>query len=590
MKLITITHNTFSFSNPIKITTEIIDLDKTDNSTFGKTKSVDKSSLHVGKDGAGFPFSFANPIKISDNSCEVKDKEQIDMPSIDIRQEDSIQIDPDSGISTVPILCITCSILKKPQCKKCIELTSDTDVSTNSSETINEENENTQMKTCKQCWIFGKVGKCNYCKEQVDKTVETDIPDLQDSEETDPIPKINVEPEKDIGIAKENNDNENIQKEQNLEPEKAIPIPQINDKSDKDKPRKRKIESEEFTISKKNIAHEKDIPDDEPEEILPITKVNLETKEIITRKRKIASKEVLNEKVNTEDEEPMLSRKRKIDHEIELPIVKKSKWQCEICLTNNDNREKCFCCGEKRMHDNVNNFSFNFTKCEYTPKRNKNKSDAVKNNNYIITSNKEENENTEQITKEDKQEQNKVEVVKNDLIPNISLPNIEVVADVVKVDTKEIKPQNEEQMDVNFDDGNVAKVAGNVAKFDGNVKFDVNLPKFGGNVAEFDTSIPKVDGNVTKFDSIIGNFGKIDNNVIKPVMPSVNFNFGSCSTFTPAMQSFTPPVMQNFSPISTMSPTQLTSLSFNIGTQDSNNKPRKILKNMRHRREKQLKR
>ncbi|KPJ01221.1 Zinc finger protein 646 [Papilio xuthus] len=557
MKSITI-NDTFSFSNPIIISDKIVkEIVEKDSSIFEQDKCVDITSLHIDidkkyNDRVRFPFSFSNPIKILDTSQTNNGEQETNItPSNTVKQAECVEIEP-NNISTNPILCITCSIFKKAQCEKCIGNTS---TNNEGIKKPNEENQSSQ-KPCKMCWIFGKVGKCNYCEKQiVDKTKQNeDIVDQQDPE------RANIQPEKTITISNKAIENENITKQQNIEPEKINPMQKVNTDLVKDNStKKRKIELEEI-VTQKNIEHENVIPSKqyvEPEKVILTPKINLEPEGITTRKRKIEPNEVPNQKVNTEDLIP--SRKRKINPEIEVPIVKKSKWQCEICLTNNDNRERCFCCGEKRLQDSTN-FCFNFRKVDYSPKRNKNNQDAVKNNDHSVTNNNEENEKTEQVTiKEDKQEENKVEEI-NVSIPNISIPNTEVAANVIKEDTNQTKIQNvakEEEMEVNFDEGNDAKIVGNVIKF---------------------------DGNVAKFGNISGNFGKIDNTIGKtPVMPNVNFNFGTCSTFTPSMQSYTPLVMPSFGPLTTMSPSQFSSLSFNIGTQD--NKPRKILKNMRHRRQ-----
>ncbi|KPJ14838.1 Zinc finger protein 418 [Papilio machaon] len=593
MKLITV-NDIFCFSNPIKISNEIVeDIDETDSSMFEKSQCLDITSLHIDIDGkedrVGVPFSFSNPIKILDYSGQTNDGEQgiEDMPSNIVKQAQYIEIDPDSDISTIPTLCMTCSIFKKAQCEQCIEKTS---INEEGIKKSNVENKSSQ-DPCKMCWIFDKVGKCNYCEENIyDKKTK------QNKDIADPKEQFNMEPEMTITIPNRTIEHENIPNQQNIEPEKVIPIlKETAEPVEDNSTRKRKIESEDvLSSSQKNIEPENEIPSEqyvEPEKVIPILKVNLEPEEIITtRKRKIEPKEVIpNQIETTEAGELIPSRKRKIDPEIDVPIVKRSKWQCEICLTNNDNRERCFCCGEKKKQDNTTNFKFTFTKFDYSPKRNKNKQDAVKNNNYIVTNNNEENEKTEQtVIKDDKQEDYNIEVIKNDLIPNISLPNTEVVDNVIKEDANQNKIQNEEEMEVNFDDGNDAKIVGNVVKFDGNVaKFDIvgNFGKIDSNFGKMDSNFGKIDSNFGKIDS---NIGKMDSNIGKtPVMTNMNFNFGTCSTFTPPMQSFTSPVIPSFNPISTMSPTQFSSLSFNIGTQD--NKPRKMLKSMRHRRDRLMK-
>lgn len=93
----------------------------------------------------------------SDSVRSVNNKEPVIYQSSDVNKRDSKSQWMNIATSN-KTLCKICWIFKDAQCKTCIE-------NTNFAIEIKKSNTNYgQVENCNMCWIFARVGKCNFCK------------------------------------------------------------------------------------------------------------------------------------------------------------------------------------------------------------------------------------------------------------------------------------------------------------------------------------------------------------------------------------------------------------------------------------------
>jgi hypothetical protein len=284
----------------------------------------------------------------------------------------------------------------------------------------------------------------------------------------------------------------------------------------------------------------------------------------------IKNVEVINEKVETEDNAIVakIPKKRKID--VKPFVAKKSRWQCNICLTENSKREQCLCCDSPRFL-NAKKPAFLFRESAFTINKSKNDLPHITAESNIQELKTAENIITVETTRDNDESKH---LINNSFV--------ETSTNLPKLYPKNIENSHDDVKTVITHDNKMAehtKLQENNIFF--NVQSFLKLPQEEMDICE-DMPVHKVDmTQIQNLEPITVNYNtqtsvqKVDMTQIQFLQPiAENFNIEPVQKVDMAqIQKFQPIVNCNAQPV----------YQFNIGTSltDNKNYPRKTRKAVR---------